>query len=274
MQTIYGLYMHKLIDIGANLTHDSFDHDRELVVARAHEQGVTRMIITGASVSGSRDAIALAKQAPEKFWATAGVHPHHAGDYTALSTDELHSLATTDCVVAIGECGLDYFRDFSPRDAQREAFAAQLEIAVELQKPIFLHQRDAHEDFIAILKNYIDKIPGGVAHCFTGNTEQMQNYLDMNLHIGVTGWICDERRGADLQAAVASLPLERVLLETDAPYLMPRDLPEKPDKRRNEPATLQHILHSVANLMNIEAEELAAAATRNTEVLFGISPAN
>ena len=262
--------MHELIDIGANLTHDSFDRDRAAVIERAQEQGVTRMIVTGATVDGSRDAITMAEQLPGKLWATAGVHPHHAAEYLPDGTDELRKLAGSDCVVAVGECGLDYFRNFSPRAAQLSAFAEQLGLAVETAKPVFLHQRDAHDDFLAVLGDFKDRLTGGVAHCFTGATEQMQAYLDLGFYIGITGWICDERRGADLQSAVAHLPLDRVLLETDAPYLMPRDLPNKPDKRRNEPATLRHTLNTTAALMKLDAEELAAAATKNTERLFGI----
>ncbi|MGI9308868.1 MAG: TatD family hydrolase [Gammaproteobacteria bacterium] len=262
--------MHELIDIGANLTHDSFDQDRAAVIERAQEQGVTRMIVTGATVDGSRDAITMAEQHPGKLWATTGVHPHHAAEYLPDGTDELRKLAGSACVVAVGECGLDYFRNFSPREAQLSAFAEQLGLAVETAKPVFLHQRDAHEDFLAVLGDFKDRLTGGVAHCFTGTTEQMQAYLDLGFYIGITGWICDERRGMDLQSAVAHLPLDRVLLETDAPYLMPRDLPNKPDKRRNEPATLRHTLNTTAALMNLDAEELAAAATKNTERLFGI----
>jgi TatD DNase family protein len=170
----------------------------------------------------------------------------------------------------VGECGLDYFRNFSPVDAQRTAFAAQLELAVECGKPVFLHQRDAHDDFVGILQEHLSGIAGGVAHCFTGGVAEMQACLDMGLYIGITGWICDERRGQELQAAVAELPLDRVLIETDAPYLMPRDLPEKLAARRNEPLVLPHVLESLAHYMQCDVTELAAAATHNTEKLFAL----
>ena len=260
--------MHALIDIGANLTHDSFDRDRDEVIARAASVGVTRMIVTGASEDGSRQALALARENPGVLFATAGVHPHHAADYSPATNQLLTELAAADACVAVGECGLDYFRNFSPREAQLEAFAAQLAIAGTSGKPVFLHQRDAHDDFLAVLEEHRDALSGGVAHCFTGTTEQMLSYLELGLYIGITGWICDERRGHDLQAAVAELPLDRVLIETDAPYLLPRDLPEKMPGRRNEPRVLPHVLHALATYMRCDLEELAGAATANTERLF------
>jgi len=259
-----------LIDIGANLTHDSFDRDRAEVLERAAAAGVRRLVVTGTTVAGSQQAVALARSAAGRLFATAGVHPHHASELDAPAIAELAAIATADAVVAVGECGLDYFRDYSPRDIQCEAFAAQLAIAVDTDKPIFLHQRDAHADFVHILRRRIDAIRGGVAHCFTGGPDEMHEYLDMGLHIGITGWICDERRGQDLQQAVRELPLDRVLLETDAPYLVPRDLAKAPHGRRNEPAYLRHILDVTARFMGCEPAELAAAATHNTERLFGL----
>ncbi|HJP05494.1 MAG: hydrolase TatD [Chromatiales bacterium] len=263
--------MHDLIDIGANLTHDSFDADRDEVLARARAAGVQRLVITGASDDGNRKAAELAATHPGVLYATAGVHPHHASDYTAESGTRIRELAGRTDVVAVGECGLDYFRTFSPQDAQRDAFRAQLEIAAATGKPVFLHQRDAHDDFVKILNAHIAGISGGVAHCFTGTAAQMHTYLELGLYIGVTGWVCDERRGHDLQEAVRELPPERLLLETDAPYLMPRDLPEKLSARRNEPCVLPHILKAVAGLMDRDEAEIAAAATRNSEKLFGLN---
>jgi len=263
--------MFDLIDIGANLTHDSFDKDRDHVIARAAAVGVNRMIITGASITGSQDAVTLAERYKGKFYATSGVHPHHATELDAAGLNVITELANKDCIVAVGECGLDYFRNFSPRQAQLQAFRDQLSVAVGVKKPVFLHQRDAHDDFIAILKEYLPDLHGGVAHCFTGTPEQMDEYLGMGFYIGVTGWICDERRGHDLQDAVKGLPLDRVLIETDAPYLMPRDLKEKPDPRRNEPSTLPHILESLARHMNQPAAAVAQAVTENTERLFGLA---
>lgn len=264
--------MHDLIDIGANLTHDSFDHDRAAMLARAASAGVRRAIVTGASVTGSAQAIELATEHPGVLYATVGVHPHHAAEFDEHAGAALAALIADPSVVAVGECGLDYFRDFSPRDAQRRAFRAQLELAVQTEKPVFLHERDAHEDFVATLAPLAgDLVRGGVAHCFTGGPATLDAYLDLGLHIGVTGWVCDERRGADLRAAVPSIPLDRLLLETDAPYLLPRDLVPRPAHRRNEPAFLPHVLARVAALMERTEEEIARAATANAVTLFRLS---
>ena len=259
-----------LIDIGANLTHDSFDADRDAVLARAASAGVRRIVVTGTSVTSSVQAAALCEAKPESLFATAGVHPHHAGDFDAHSTAALRSLLAAPTFVAVGECGLDFFRDYSPRDAQRRAFAAQLELAADVGKPVFLHQRDAHEEFVALLTPMRARLAGGVAHCFTGGPAELAAYLDLDLHVGVTGWVCDERRGADLRAAVPRIPLDRLLVETDAPYLLPRDLVPKPKGRRNEPQFLSHVVARVAALMNQPVEVVAQAATTNAERLFGL----
>ena len=188
--------MHDLIDIGVNLAHDSFDADRAEVMQRAAANGVTRMIVTGSSVTASVQAFALTEQHPAVLYSTAGVHPHNAAEFDEHSGAALTSLLANRAVVAVGECGLDYFRDFSPRDAQRAAFRAQLELAAAVQKPVFLHQRDSHADFVEILATLRAKLAGGVAHCFTGGVDELAAYLDLGLYIGITGWICDERRGA------------------------------------------------------------------------------
>lgn len=260
--------IHDLVDIGANLTHDSFDHDRDAVIERALAAGVRRMIVTGASPTGSLHALEMARAQPGLLYATAGIHPHHATEYSPGSAELLTRLAGHSETVAVGECGLDYFRNFSPVPVQREAFAGQLAIAAKVRKPVFLHQRDAHADFTAILREYRSELSGGVAHCFTGSCAEMEEYLEMGLYIGITGWICDERRGHDLQAALPHLPLDRLLLETDAPYLVPRDLPVKFAGRRNEPCVLPYVLKTVARLMRLDMAEVAMAATRNTEILF------
>src|ERR1700722_12283003 len=210
-----------LIDIGSNLTHDSFAADRDAVMARALEAGVRYQIVTGADIASSRQAAALAAAHPTLLSSTAGVHPHHAQTFDAACREELSALLHSPRVVAVGECGLDYFRNLSPPDSQRQAFIAQLEIAVEIRKPVFLHQRDAHGDFAAILRDFAGRLYGGVAHCFTGGEAELEAYLALGLFIGITGWACDERRGLDLRSSVPKIPLERLLIETDAPYLLP-----------------------------------------------------
>ena len=235
-----------LIDIGINLGHDSFDADRPSVLARARAAGVVQMIITGASGHGSRQASALARTDPRHLFATAGVHPHHATELDPALLAELEGLARQPEVVAVGECGLDYFRDLSPRAVQQRAFHLQLELAAKVGKPVFLHERDAHEDFVSIVREHRASLVGGVAHCFTGTGEQLRRYLELDLAIGITGWICDERRGAHLLPLLREIPAAALHLETDAPYLLPRDLKPRPASRRNEPMHLAHIAAVVA----------------------------
>jgi len=261
----------ELIDIGVNLAHDSFDTDRAAVMQRAAAVGVTQMVVTGASVDSTRKAIDLALAHPGVLFATAGVHPHHAADLTPAALAELETLALAPSVVAIGECGLDYFRDFSPRDLQRRAFGWQLEMAAKIAKPVFLHQRDSHEDFIAILREHRPNIVGGVAHCFTGGAPERDAYLALGLHIGITGWICDERRGAHLREVVKGIPADRLLIETDAPYLMPRDLKPAPKSRRNEPANLPHVARVLAGFRDESLELLAAQSTAAARRLFELT---
>jgi len=258
-----------LVDIGVNLAHDSFDSDREAVIGRARDAGVTRMIITGSSLASSAAALRLASQDPG-LYATIGVHPHHATELGEDEVGELEALLADDNAVAVGECGLDFFRDFSPRDRQESAFRLQLELAMRSGLPVFLHQRDAHERFVALLDECGTRLPAGVAHCFTGGPAELEDYLERGLYIGVTGWVCDERRGDALRAAVRHLPLDRVMIETDAPYLLPRDLQPRPRTRRNEPVHLPHVLQVLAGLMDVSPQQLATASTRNAETLFGL----
>jgi len=259
-----------MIDIGTNLTHDSFDHDRDAVLARARAAGVTRMIVTGASREHSPQALELARAHPGVLYATAGVHPHHAVEYTAECDAEMRALHAHPEVVAVGECGLDYFRDFSPRPAQRRAFEMQLEIAIDTGKPLFLHQRDAHDDFVAIMKNVEGRIGAAVVHCFTGGRRELFEYLDRDWHIGITGWLCDERRGAHLRELVTNIPADRLMIETDAPYLLPRTLRPMPKDRRNEPAFLPHIAEEVARDRGETFNEIARTTTATAQAFFAL----
>jgi len=257
-----------LIDIGANLTHDSFDHDRDAVLARAREAGVVQMVITGASREHSPMALELAKRHPGELFATAGVHPHHASEYTAECDAEMRELHTHSEVVAVGECGLDYFRDFSPRPAQRRAFEMQLQIAAETAKPLFLHQRDAHADFMSMMRNFEGRLGPAVVHCFTGTREEMFDYLDQDWHIGITGWLCDERRGQHLRELVRHIPANRLMMETDAPYLLPRTIKPAPSHRRNEPMFLAHILEELARDRQEDPADTARLTTANARAFF------
>ena len=264
----------QFIDIGANLTHDSFDHDRDAVLARARAAGVVRMIVTGASREHNPQALELARQHPGELFATAGVHPHHATEFTAEAEAELRELHAAPEVVAVGECGLDYFRDFSPRPAQRRAFERQLELAADCGKPLFLHQRDAHADFMAIMKGFEGRLGPAVVHCFTGGREELFDCLDRGWHIGITGWLCDERRGRHLRELVKHIPANRLMVETDAPYLLPRTLLPPPKDRRNEPAHLPHIVAELARDRGEDVALVAAATTATAAAFFRLpSPA-
>jgi TatD DNase family protein len=257
----------RLIDIGANLAHDSFDDDRDAVIQRAADAGIDRLVLTGSSDDSNRAARDIARAYPGRLWSTAGVHPHHASDYTDASHELIRELIQSPEVVAVGECGLDFFRNFSPHDAQRIAFERQLELATESGLPVFLHQRDAHEAFVEILEPRLSSLSRAVAHCFTGSREELERYLELGLYIGITGWVCDERRGLGLKEIVHLIPDDRLMIETDAPYLLPRSLRPRPKSRRNEPAFLTEVLRVVAEARG-QSEEAVAAATTATAARF------
>jgi TatD DNase family protein len=262
----------ELTDIGVNLTHESFRHDLPDVLHRATKAGVHRMVVTGTSVAATRDALVLHAQHPDRLFATAGLHPHHAGDFDAATRDALRELAGRPGIVAIGECGLDYYRNLAPREAQLAAFSGQLELAVATQLPVFLHQRDAHADFMAVLRDYLPRLKGAIAHCFTGQAGELEDCLAAGLAIGITGWICDERRGAHLLPLMARIPANRLMIETDAPYLLPRSLRPHPPTRRNEPAFLVEVAATIARARNEPVVSLAASSTAAAAAFFGLSP--
>jgi len=260
----------ELVDIGANLSHDSFRHDLPQVLERARAAGVAQIVVTGASESESREAHDIASQYPGALFATAGVHPHLAREWTNDTADVIRGLARSPTVVAVGEAGLDFNRDFSPRPIQERVFSAQLALAAELAMPVFMHERDAHERFVEIFCEYQAQLGPAVIHCFTGEAPELERYLELDLHVGITGWICDERRGVHLRELVSTIPLERLMLETDSPYLLPRDLTPRPKSRRNEPMHLAHIVETVAACRQMEPAELARATTRTARTFFGL----
>jgi len=258
-----------LVDIGINLAHDSYDHDRAEVVARAVAAGVERMVVTGSSLESAARAIAICRQWPGLMRATAGIHPHHAQDFAPGDLPALAALLEDPLVASAGECGLDYFRDFSPRDRQRQVFVQQLELTASLHKPLFLHQRDAHDDFMTILGDYLPALPRAVVHCFTGSAGELDHYLAAGLFVGITGWICDERRGLAVRELVRVIPLDRLMIETDGPYLLPRNVLPKPGHRRNEPMYLRYVFDAVCEVRSEDREEIAVATTRNALKFFG-----
>ncbi|MCB9898630.1 MAG: TatD family hydrolase [Planctomycetes bacterium] len=261
---------HALVDIGVNLTHPQFDGDRDEVLARALGAGVSRMLLTGTSVGESRAAADLAATRPGVLWSTAGVHPHDASAWDGSSRAALSRLLARDEVVAVGECGLDFERDFSPRDDQRGAFAAQIDLAAARGLPLFVHERGAGQDVADALAARRADLVGAVVHCFTGERATLERYLSLDLHVGITGWICDERRGLGLRELVADVPDERLLVETDAPFLLPRTLDPLPKSRRNEPAYLPEVVAMVALCRGQSVEHVAACTSENAARLFGL----
>lgn len=264
-----------MIDIGVNLTHSRFHKDFDAVLARARQAGVVAQLITGTSVKASADAIALAEQHADLF-ATVGIHPHEASSFNAASLKRLEQLAAHPKVRALGETGLDFNRDFSPRPAQEASFSAQLELAARLNKPVFLHQRDAHERFLPLLKEQRDTLSQVVVHCFTGNRAELIDYLELGCDIGITGWVCDARRGAELRQIVVDIPDDRLMIETDAPYLLPHNLhaaiglaPSM--KGRNEPAFLPAVLAQLAACRQQPIDALAAHCLANSKRFIGLA---
>ena len=260
----------QLIDIGANLTHESFRHDLDDVLKRAYRQHVTRLIVTASSARDSQQCLHLARAHPRLLYATVGVHPHHANEYDTATDTCLRQLAHEEEVRAIGETGLDYFRDLTPRHVQLAAFERQLAIAADLGKPLFTHQRDAHSDFLALLRQWRSRVTNVVVHCFTDTREALHDYLSLDCHIGITGWICDERRGSHLRQLARDIPSNRLMIETDAPYLLPRTLQPKPSTHRNEPMYLHHICEAIAHDRGENIQTTAANSTATAISFFGL----
>jgi len=258
----------QLVDIGANLAHDSFDKDRDEVLERAAEHGVTRIIVTGSSVESCHKGQQLAEQHPGVLFTTAGVHPHHAKEFTASDLESIRALAGLSEIRAIGETGLDFFRDFSPRPVQERVFEQHIELASTLAMPLFLHERDSYPRFFEMLKTHRSDLSEVVVHCFTGDRTALFSYLDLDCHIGITGWICDERRGTHLIPLIANIPVDRLMIESDAPYLLPRNLEDKPKNRRNEPCYLPAVCRAVADATNRSVEEVAQQTTATARSFF------
>lgn len=259
-----------LIDIGANLGAQAFASDRDAVIDRAVAAGVARMVVTGSTTEDSALALEVARGRPGVLFATAGVHPHHADSCNGETIEALRKLAAAPEVVAIGECGLDFYRDLSPRPVQLEWFEEQLRLGGELGLPVFMHEREAYGEMVEVLRRCRGSFGRGVVHCFTGDEVALRAYVDLDLHIGITGWICDERRGSHLRDVIGLVPSDRLMIETDAPYLLPRTIRPKPKSRRNEPANLVFVLQAVADALGRRPEDVAVEATRTAEEFFGL----
>ena len=258
-----------MIDICCNLTHTALASQSAQVLERARQAGVEAMIVTASDVEDSAAAVALAQQHPGYLWASVGNHPHHADQWNNTSYATLKELASQAQVVAIGETGLDYYRNLSAPETQQVVFEQQIALAIETDLPLFMHQRDAHKSFIEILKPYRKHITNAVVHCFTGNRAMLKDYLDLDLYIGVTGWICDDRRAQDLRDAIIAIPDDRLLLETDAPYLIPRSLGKQFYNKPNEPAYLLHIAQDIAQRRKVSTTDLIEQTINNSYNFYG-----
>lgn len=256
-----------VIDIGVNFTHKSFKNDLKQVINRAKGNGVSKLILTGTSLNGSQESLSLA-ESHEGLYSTAGIHPHHAKEWSEKVSKGIKELLPNKKVVAVGECGLDFNRNFSSKQDQEKCFAEQIQLANEYELPLFLHEREAFDCFYRIMKEVKQDDIRAVVHCFTSNKKALESYLDAGYFIGITGWICDERRGKQLQELISYIPVDRLMIETDAPFLTPRDLPG--GNRRNEPSNLGHILNTIARLMNKDENVLAEKVYQNTVEFFDL----
>lgn len=257
----------QFIDIGVNLTSNRFDKDREQVLERGQEAGVAAIIITGTNARESKQALDMASLY-DNCYGTAGCHPHEAERMSDTDFATIKALHKESKVVAVGECGLDFNRNFSTPESQIRVFKQQLELACELQKPLFLHERDASDTMLVLLQEYQSELPPAVIHCFTGSEQALERYLELGLYIGVTGWICDERRGQELASMVHLIPDDKLMIETDSPWLTPRDLRPKPKDGRNEPMFLPHVAVKVASCRQQSLEHTAKITYNNAQTFF------
>jgi TatD DNase family protein len=261
-------------DIGINLTNRQFHNDIDDIIQNAIDADVSQMILTGTSLKNSEQSAQIAKQYQGILYSTAGIHPHDAKSFDNQSIAKLKLLLQQKQVVAVGECGLDFDRDFSPRPAQEKCYKAQLELAIEAQKPLFLHERAAFSRFIAITKDYLPQLPKAVVHCFTGTLAEAKIYLDHGFYLGFTGAISDTNRFSHLKEVLQYVPLDRIMIETDAPFMLPKNVPKsalaKYHERRNEPAFLTYVAQSIASFRGISLHEVALATTENTKDFFKI----
>ncbi len=249
----------QLIDSHAHVHFPQFDDDRDAVIERARKAGLVAIVEIGTNLESSRAAVALAER-HDFIYATVGVHPHDAKTVDADVLDELRDLARHPKVVAIGEIGLDYYRDLSPRPVQRRAFAHQLALASELELPVVIHSRDAHDDALATLRDW-DGV--GVMHTYAAGPERLDDVMAMGFFIGLSGPVTFSN-ARQLREVAKRVPLDRLLVETDCPYLTP----EPHRGKRNEPAYVRHVAEAIAGVRGISTEDVAEATTANVRRLF------
>ncbi|MEJ2100943.1 MAG: TatD family hydrolase [Desulfobacterales bacterium] len=259
----------KLFDSHCHLDDKVYGKDITRVIERAHQNGVMRMMTVGVNQKTAAQAVLLA-EAHAELYASVGFHPHDARQCNSGALDFLKQLAQNPKVRAWGEIGLDYNRMYSPRKDQEKWFIRQLEIAAELNLPIIFHERDSNGRFHEILNTHLKKEQTGVIHCFSGTSYELQGYLELGLYIGITGILTLETRGTALRQMVPRIPADRLLVETDAPYLTPA--PEKNHTRRNEPAFVKSVLLKLAEVRGEDPDQLAQTIWDNTCRLYRLEP--
>ena len=258
-----------LIDIGANLTHPQLHNQLDKVVENMKIKNIKKAIITSSNLEDTKVALDIIKIYPKIFYTTVGFHQHNAKDFTHENIDEIIKYSENKKVLAIGECGLDYYREYSKKNDQLFCFEEQLKIAKNTNSPIFLHERNAHDDFVMMLKKYILEIEKVVIHCFTGTKKELDIYLDMGCYIGITGWISDLNRGKHLHDLIKYIPEDKLMIETDAPYLTPKNIPFK-NTGVNEPSYLNYVAQSIAECLNKDISYVEKITVSNTKRFFSI----
>ena len=258
--------MTKLFDIACNFTSERFDSDLDDVISSAISKNVDKFLVVSAELDDTKKIQEIKCKYPENCLITLGVHPHHAKTFNDKSSMIMDTYIKDINPNSIGETGLDFFRNISSYDEQIYAFNEQIKLAIKFNKPLFLHQRESHEDFIKVLKNYTADLPPCVVHCFTGTQDELDAYLELDFFIGLTGWICDERRNKDLRSSIKNIPLDKLMIETDCPYLIPRNLKTK--NNRNEPKYLPHIANEISLLMDIPSDEIISRTYNNSIKFF------
>lgn len=264
-----------MIDIGANLAAKDFDADLQEVLQAGFEAGVGKVIITGScfeSIPKAQKIIGDYKQEyKNRLFYTAGIHPHHSDEWNQNSSDFIKKFVQDEYCVATGEMGLDFFRNFVDKEIQIATFRAQLDLAIKTQKPIFIHERDASETMLKELKNRAGDLPKNIViHCFTGNRMALEAYLEAGFYIGITGWICDPVRGAHLLDLVKIIPQDKIMIETDAPYLLPKTIKPKPKSRRNEPKNLGFVAQKISDALEVDTQDFIDKTSANAIAFFGL----
>jgi TatD DNase family protein len=260
--------MNNLFDIACNFSSERFDKDLDEVIQRAKNNKVNKFLVVSASLNDTEKINGIYEDNKDSCFFTIGVHPHNAKEFTSSSSVKMKSLIDIYKPNSVGETGLDFFRNISSYEEQIFAFEEQIKIAIDKELPLFLHQREAHDDFIKILSKYRDSIPKAVVHCFTGTQKELDDYLDIGCYIGLTGWICDANRNIDLRNSLINIPLDKLMIETDCPYLIPKNLEEKPKNNRNEPAFLPHIAKEISTLINADINQLVKKTYENSINFF------